>query len=140
VAISLDSRRSVTVELKIGPADAPIETHKLRVGYRTMTAREQATVRAQYAAMAAKSAASEGDAESLISLSGAQDVALGVARSLVLSIEDAETGEAVTFADGLTWQALSDEARQDASVGLAELLSEVLKLAGGTASVRLLGK
>lgn len=136
--IKIDSKRSALFDLSFGDADAPLEAHKVRVSYRAMTAREQAAIRAHYAALAAKAAASTTDAHDLAALNGDSDIALDMARALILDLQD-EAGDPITF-DGLTWREMSEDQRRDASVGLGSLVVEILKLAGGQASARLLGK
>lgn len=134
MAIRFDSQRSVLLEVQTPDG----ETLKLRVHYRGMTAAEQATLRATYAAIAAKANATQADAADLAALTSSEAEVMSLGRSLVRGIED-EGGEPVLF-DGVRWENLEPSARREACVGLGGVITEIMKLAGGTASARLLGK
>jgi len=139
VAIKFDSKRTVRIELTTGPAEAPIDKQVVVVAYRSMTTKEQAKVRGIYAAMASQAAAQGQDmAEAMGLTGGGEDALLDLACALISDIRD-EDGEAATF-DGEVWSSLSLEARREHGIGLGRLLTDVLGLAGGGASARVLGK
>ena len=134
MAIRFDSQRSALLEVTLPDG----ETVKLRVHYRGMTAREQASLRATYAAIAAKAEVTTANAPDLAALADSEAEIMSLGRSLIRGIED-EAGEPALF-DGVRWENLEPDARREACVSLTGLVSEVLRLAGGTASARLLGK
>lgn len=139
MAIKFDTQKTVRMELTTGPEDAPIEKQTVCVKYRSMTTKEQAKVRAVYAAMASKASAGAQDVKDAAALDGGgEDALLNLACSLILDIGD-EDGESATF-DGATWGSLSIEERREHGIGLGRLLTDVLGLAGTGASARVLGK
>lgn len=134
MAIRFDSQRSALLEVTLPDGEAV----KLRVHYRGMTAREHASLRATYAAIAAKAEATTANAADIAALSDSEEEIMSLGRSLIRGIED-EAGEPVLF-DGVRWENLEPDARREACVSIADLVRDVLKMAGKSVSTRLLGK